>query len=150
MTAKGVPTSWTKPLQLAVIVYAAISGIYGLTIPLWMTSVGRGAAFSASLIGFVISLIAIVGAANRWTWLYEAVWVLLGLGVLVLLFDVVRGSYSLTYGILLPTWAGWLRLLQTAIGGALALAMLYARNTRGPWAMTRQPLTRRGSTKPIR
>lgn len=169
-----VPTSWTRPLQIAVAGWYAISGIYTLTLPFWlggmmakimnqsmqrsqqrypsatppppefvsaMTSFMTGAVWVAALFGFAICLVAIVGALNRWTWIYYAVMVLLGLGILGLpinAINVVRGSNALSYGVALPAWINWIALLSGIVGGGLAIAMLYALVKRGPWGMTRQ------------
>ena len=169
-----VPTSWTRPLQIAVAGWYAISGIYALTLPFWMggmmanimnqsmqrsqqrypsatppppefvsamTSFMTGAVWVGALFGFAICLVAIVGALNRWTWIYYAVMVLLGLGILGLpinAINVVRGSNALSYGVALPAWINWVGLLSGIVGGALAIAMLYALVKRGPWGMTRQ------------
>jgi hypothetical protein len=105
-----------------------------------MTSIMTGAVWIGALIGFAICLVAIVGALNRWTWLYYAVMVLLGLGILgvpVNVINIARGS-ALSYGVALPSWINWEGLLHGTLGGALAIAMLYALVKRGPWGMTRQ------------
>jgi hypothetical protein len=106
-----------------------------------MTSFMTGALWVGALFGFAICLVALVGALNRWTWIYYAVMVLLGLGLLGLpinLINVVRGSSALSYGVVMPAWINWAGLLSGIIGGALAIAMLYALVKRGPWGMTRQ------------
>ena len=136
MQPPRLPTAWTRPLQLAVVAYAALSGLFALTSPLWMISVGRGMVWVAALAGSAVFAIVIVGAIKRWAWLYDAVWVLSGLAVIVLLLNLAQGSYWQSYGNVLPTWAGWVRLLQTAAGGALAVAMFYARRRFGPWGMS--------------
>ena len=133
---KPAPTSWTKPLQTAVIAFFAASAVFNVTIPLWMTSVGRGAVWAATALGLAIDLLVVIGAIRRWMWLYDVVWAWLGLGIAVLVFNVAQGSYSLTYAATAPDWAGWVRVLQNVVGGALALAMLYARRAYGRWGMT--------------
>jgi hypothetical protein len=105
-----------------------------------MSSIMTGAVWIGALVGFAICLVAIVGALNRWTWLFYAVMVLLGLGILgvpVNVINIARGS-ALSYGVALPSWINWEGLLHGTLGGALAIAMLYALVKRGPWGMTRQ------------
>jgi hypothetical protein len=136
MPTERVPSSWTRPLQTGVITCFAISGIDAITIPFWNTSVGRGTAVGASLLGVALTAVVIVGALRRWVWLYNLIWVFLGAGTLVTLLNVVQGSFFVTYGTVLPRWAGWVSLALTTIGGVLAVVMLYARHQRGPWGMT--------------
>jgi hypothetical protein len=169
-----LPTSWTKPLQFAVVGWYVISAVYSLTLPFWMsgtmanlmtqsmqrqqqtypsatpppaefvsamTSFMTGVIWVSALFGFAICLVAIVGALNRWTWLYYAVLVLLGLGILGVPVDIINiagVSGALSFGVTLPPWMNWAGLLFAITGGALAIAMLYALVKRGPWGMTRQ------------
>lgn len=106
-----------------------------------MTSIMTGAVWIGALFGFAICLVAIVGALSRWTWLYYAVMVLLGLGILGLpvnVINIARGSSPLSYGVAMPSWIYWAGLLFAIPGAALFVAMLYALVKRGPWGMTRQ------------
>jgi hypothetical protein len=106
-----------------------------------MTSFMTGALWVGALFGFAICLVAIVGALNRWTWLYYAVMVLGGLGLLAVPINLItafRGNSAFAYGVDLPTWNTWVSLLSGVIAGALAVAMLYALVKRGPWGMTRR------------
>lgn len=171
--AQRAPTSWTRPLQGAVAVWYAISGIYALALPFWvggtmaqimnqsmrrstqrypnttpppefvgaMTSFMTGALWVGALIGFALALVAIIGALHRWTWLYYAVMVLLGLGILgvpINLINIARGPSAFGYGAVLPAWVTWESLVHGIAGGALAVVMLYALVKRGPWGMTRR------------
>jgi hypothetical protein len=172
--AQRHPTSWTKPLQLAVAAWYAISAVYSLTLPFWMSgtmanlmtqgmqrrqqtypsaspppaefvsamsSFMTGVVWVSALFGFAICLVAIVGALNRWTWLYYAVMVLLGLGVLGVPVDIINiagASGALSLGVALPPWMNWAALFSAILGGTLAVAMLYALVKRGPWGTTRQ------------
>lgn len=171
---KRVPTSWTRPLQIAVAGWYMLSAIYTLSLPFWMgglmarimdqsmqreqqrhpyatppppefvnamTSIMTGAVWVGALLGFAICLVAIVGALNRWTWLYYAVMVLLGLGLIgvpVNLTNIATGSTALSSGVAIPSWINWAGLIFAIPGGALAAVMLYALVKRGPWAMTKQ------------
>jgi hypothetical protein len=172
--SRRAPTSWTKPLQFAVAGWYAISAVYALTVPFWMsgrmadvmnasmqrqqqrypsatppppelvsamTSIMTGAVWIGALVGFAICLVAIVGALNRWTWLYYAVMVLLGLGLLgvpINAINIATGSSALSYGVAMPSWINWAGLLFAIAGGALTIAMLYALVKRGPWGMTKE------------
>ena len=138
MEPKLVPTSWTKPLQIAVIAFYAAVGMVWLAELPSMTFIGRGTAVVDVLVFVGLGVIVIVGVAKRSRRFFEVIWVLLLLDVALLLLAVVRGD-SLTYGLALPAWASWGRIVQVAVGGALALTMLYARRERGPWGMTQQP-----------
>lgn len=106
-----------------------------------MTSFMGGVLWVSALFGFAICLLAIVGALNRWTWLYYAVMVLLGLGLIGVPFDVLNlavGSNAFANGVVMPAWINWFGLISGVTGGALAIAMLYALVKRGPWGMTRR------------
>lgn len=106
-----------------------------------MTSIMTGAVWIGALFGFAICLVAIIGSLNRWTWLYYAVMVLLGLGILGVplnIINIVRGPGALSYGAAMPAWIFWVGLLFAIPGAALAIVMLYALVKRGPWGMTKQ------------
>ena len=107
----------------------------------FMTSFMTGALWVGALFGFAICLVAVVGALNRWTWIYYAVMVLLGLGILGVplnVITIVGGSSPFSGGVVIPAWSNWIGLLSAVIGGALSIAMLYALVKRGPWGMTTQ------------
>jgi hypothetical protein len=95
-----------------------------------------GAAF-----GVAISVVAIIGALKRWTWVFYAVLVLLALETLSFPFVVISAFTTSTLSpIKLPV-----AVTAASVGfGVAAIAlfvwMLIAIVRRGPWAMTRAPL----------
>lgn len=172
------PTSWTRPLQLAVAAWYGLSAIYALSVPFWMggtltqamnhtinqsiqrqqqlnpgatpppagladsiTSMVTGFLWVGAIIGAAICVVILLGALNRWTWLYYAVLVLLGLGAISLPFNMVSAisgsSISAASGFSMPAWTYWLGLATSIPSAALFVWMLVALVKRGPWAMTR-------------
>jgi hypothetical protein len=168
------PTSWTRPLQLAVAGWYVIEGVYALSLPFWMsgpmgqamnqsvqrqqqlyptvsppsadftnvmTSMVGGVLWVSAVFGVAIAIIAVIGALKRWTWMYYAVLVLLGFGVISLPIDVVDAlggsAMSSASGFSLPAWTYWLALAAAIPSTALFIWMLVALVKRGPWAMKR-------------
>jgi len=168
-----VPTAWTKPMQYAVAAWYALSGIYALSLPFWMsgtmsqiinqsiqrstaqnpevspppvevistmTTMMSGFLWIGAIFGVAISVVVIIGALNRWTWMFYVVLVLLGLGAISLPFNIVgavAGSTPLNpYS--LPVWVTWLSVALGIPSTALFIWMLVAVIRHGPWAMTRR------------
>lgn len=107
-----------------------------------MTSMLSGVLWFAAFFGIALSIVAIVGALRRWTWLYYAVLVLLGLGVVsspLSLVNMATGAYSSTYGYTVPTAMFVLGIVLWFPETALFVVMLIALIKRGPWGMTRGP-----------
>ncbi|MHB8587799.1 MAG: hypothetical protein ACYDA0_02975 [Candidatus Dormibacteraceae bacterium] len=166
------PTSWTRPLQIAVAALYAVQGVYALTIPFWMsgpiaqamnqsirrqqqlypaatpppadftnamTSLVGGALWVAAVFGVAIAVVAVIGALNRWTWIYYVVLVFLGLGAISLPLNVVNavGGSAITgaSGFTMPSLTYWIGLGLAIPGTALFVWMLVALVKRGPWAM---------------
>ena len=166
------PTSWTRPLQLAVAGWYVLEGLYALTLPFWMggpmsqamnqsiqrqqqlyptvspppveftnvmTSMVGGILWVSALFGLVIAILVVVGALQRWTWMYYVVLVLLGFGAISLPVDVVDAlggsAMSAASGFSLPAWTYWLGLASAIPSTALFVWMLVALVKRGPWAM---------------
>jgi hypothetical protein len=166
------PTSWTRPLQLAVAGWYVLEGLYALSLPFWMggpmsqamnqsiqrqqqlyptvspppveftnvmTSMVGGILWVSALFGLVIAVVVVVGALQRWTWMYYVVLVLLGFGALSLPVDVVDAmggsAVSAASGFSLPAWTYWLGLVSAIPSTALFIWMLVALVKRGPWAM---------------
>jgi hypothetical protein len=166
------PTSWTRPLQLAVAGWYVLEGLYALSLPFWMggpmsqamnqsiqrqqqlyptvspppveftnvmTSMMGGILWVSALFGLVIAVVVVVGALQRWTWMYYVVLVLLGFGALSLPVDVVDAmggsAVSAASGFSLPAWTYWLGLVSAIPSTALFIWMLVALVKRGPWAM---------------
>jgi len=92
----------------------------------------------AAVFGLAIAIVAIVGAMRRWTWVYYAIVVLLGLGALSLPFSLVStpaGPVPLPLDVQLLRWAQFVIGIP---GAALFVWMLFALVRHGPWAMSRQ------------
>lgn len=105
-----------------------------------MTSMLNGILWVAAIFGFAICVVVIIGALRRWTWIYYAVLVLLGLSAIsgpADLANLVSGSYSSTYGYSPPTWLFWLGIASWFPSTALFVVMLIALIKRGPWGMTK-------------
>jgi hypothetical protein len=171
------PTSWTRPLQLAVIAYYTLTGLYGALSPVFLYGPMRdylhtiaaqsmrqaqqsnpGASpppdvtpfFDAMLpwmlglsavFAVAIALVVVIGALSRWRWLYYALIVLLGLGVLGLPFTIAGASGVTPAGGGFPgpmLGSSWVSVVFSILGAALFVWMLVALVKRGPWAMTRQ------------
>jgi hypothetical protein len=168
------PTSWTKPLQYAVAGWYALSAIYVLSLPFWLSgpmtqmmnqSIQRqqalnpsatplpadfgntmgsfmtGTLWVAAVFGAVICGVAIIGALNRWTWVYYVVLVLLGLSTISIplnLLTTASGSaISSMSGLSMPLWIYWIGILFSVPAAALFVWMLVAQIKHGPWAMRR-------------
>ena len=168
-----VPTNWTQPMQIAVVAWYVLSGIYALSLPFWlsdsmtqamnqsfqrqvqlnpgatppppelintMTSMMSGVLWVGAIIGAVICAVAVIGALKRWTWIFWAILVLLGLGTLSLPFNLVGAlvgtRFSGSYG--MPSWTVWLSVAYGIPGAALFAWMLVALIRYGPWAMTKK------------
>jgi hypothetical protein len=106
-----------------------------------MTSMVSGALWVSALFGLAIAIVVVIGALNRWTWMFYAVLVLLGLGAISLPVDVVDAlggsAVSAASGFNLPSWIYWLGLASAIPSTALFIWMLVALVKRGPWAMRR-------------
>lgn len=107
-----------------------------------MTSMMNGVLWVAAVIGLAIAILVIVGALQRWTWMYYAVLVLLGLGVLsgpANLVNLATGSYSSAYGYSPPSWLFVLGALSWIPSTALFVFMLVGLIKYGPWGMRKVP-----------
>jgi hypothetical protein len=107
-----------------------------------MNSLITGGLWVGALFGFALSLVVIIGALNRWTWLYYVVLVLLGLGAISLPLNLVNAvsgpsSVSSSYSFVLPAWTYAVSLVLSIPGTALFVWMLVALAKRGPWGMAK-------------
>jgi hypothetical protein len=104
-----------------------------------MATFMSGALIAGAVIGVAISVVVIIGALMRWTWLFYVVLVLLGFSTLSLpvnLISAVVGSSMLTaFG--LPSWLTWLSVAVGIPNAALFIWMLIAVFRHGPWGMRR-------------
>ena len=166
------PTSWTRPLQLAVAAWYAIAAVYALTLPFWMGGVMSQAVnqsiqrqeqlnppptplppdfvssmtgvmdvilWVAAVFGIAVCVFVVIGALNRWTWMYYVVLVLLGLSTISLPANAASAAFgssmSSVSGFSLPASTYAFSLLSSAVSAALFVWMLVALVKRGPWAM---------------
>jgi MFS family permease len=96
-------------------------------------ALGVGAA-----VGVAIAAVAIIGALRRWTWVFYAVLVLLGLGTVSFPFTLVSAFTTSTLSPMKLPVALTAASIAFAIPGiALFIWMAVAAFRRGPWAMTR-------------
>jgi hypothetical protein len=95
--------------------------------------------WGGAAIGSVICILIIVGALNRWTWIFYVNLVFYGLGTIGLPFNLisaVRGSLvANVYGA--NAVASWLTVAWGIATAALFVWMLRAVFRYGPWAMAR-------------
>lgn len=105
-----------------------------------MNSMMTGMLWVAAIFAFSVAVVVIIGALQRWTWLYYAVLVLLGLGVVSGPADLVNfasGSYSASYGYSPPSWLYGVGIASWFPSTALFVLMLVALIKRGPWGMVK-------------
>jgi hypothetical protein len=94
----------------------------------------------AAAVGVAIAAVAIIGALKRWTWVFYAVLVLLGLQTISFPFTVISAFTTSAFSPMKLPFA----LTATSIAfGVPAVAlfawMMVAAFRRGPWGMTRVP-----------
>lgn len=106
-----------------------------------MVSVVGGMTWVAAIIGAAICLVVVIGALNRWTWLYYVLLVFLGLSAIALPIDLINAAggsaLSSASGLAMPGWFYWLGVATAIPSAALFVWMLVALVRRGPWGMTR-------------
>jgi hypothetical protein len=106
-----------------------------------MTNIMTGIFWGAAIFGIALSVVAIIGALRRWTWLYYVVLVFLGLGVLGLPINLVNaiggGAINSAEGFAMPAWTAWVGIVTGLVSAALFAWMLIALIRFGPWAMRR-------------
>lgn len=91
-------------------------------------------------IGVAIAALAIIGALRRWTWVFYAVLVLLGLQAVSFPFTLVSAFTTSTISPMkLPTTLTAASVALAIPALALFIWMAVAAFRRGPWAMTRVP-----------
>jgi hypothetical protein len=101
------------------------------TILTWTLAIGAA-------LGVAIAVVAIIGALKRWTWVFYAVLVLLGLQAVSLPFAVVSAvATSALNPVKLPAGLTWASVAFGVPAVALFVWMLVAVIRRGPWGMTR-------------
>jgi hypothetical protein len=166
-------TSWTQPLQIAVVARYLASGLYGLALPFWMhgymsavmqrslqqqqqayppgqgpppgftdmmNSIVTGSIWIGAIFGLALTVVAIVGAVQRWTWAYYLIVVLLGftlLGTVFNLINLAAGGALTSRQPQPPEFTRVAAYIFGAIDTVLFVWMLVALVRRGPWAMRR-------------
>ncbi|TMD91215.1 MAG: hypothetical protein E6I73_04985 [Chloroflexi bacterium] len=101
-----------------------------MTVTLWL----------AVFIVVALATVVIIGALKRWTWIFYAVLVLLGLSTLLLPFNII-GAVSGSSGLNVYSLPPWIYWASVGIGiplAALFVCMLVAVIRYGPWAMPRR------------
>ena len=93
---------------------------------------------AAAAIGVGISAVAIIGALRRWTWVFYAVLVLLGLQTVSFPFTLISAFTTSAFSPMkLPVAITAISVAFGVPAVALFVWMLVAAFRRGPWAMTR-------------
>ncbi|TMC81053.1 MAG: hypothetical protein E6J08_08445 [Chloroflexi bacterium] len=106
-----------------------------------MTSIMSSTVWLSAVFALAIAIVAIIGAWKRWTWVYYAVIVLLGFGVLGLTYNVIDlisgGTLTSAQSLQVPQWARVVAVSSGVVGTALFVGMLVALVKRGPWGTKR-------------
>ena len=106
-----------------------------------MGSIMSGTLWVVAVFGLAICAVAVIGALNRWTWLWYVVLVLLGLGTVSIPLNVINAAagsaISSASGFSLPSWIYWIGVVVSIPTAALFAWMLVAQVRHGPWAMRR-------------
>jgi hypothetical protein len=107
-----------------------------------ISSMMSGVLWVGAFFGIAISVVAIIGALKRWTWVFYVVLVLLGFGALSLplnLINLATGSaVAAMSSVSVPAWSLWIGVGLSIPGTALFVWMLVALVKRGPWAMKKE------------
>jgi hypothetical protein len=165
--ATRVPTAWTRPLQYAVAGWYCLRGLYAITLPFWLkgyldavvnqslqrypqSTYPPGFAdylSNAATLGYVIgafigvglAAVAVLGALRRWTWVFYAVLLLLGLGAIVAPLNLLFTFGVLPTGSVIspPAWTYWESAVAGLVDACICVAMLVALIRHGPWGMRR-------------
>jgi hypothetical protein len=92
----------------------------------------------SAAVGVAISVVAIIGALNRWTWVFYAVLVLLGLQTVSVPFTLISAfTTSAISPMKMPVALTASSVAFAVPAVALFVWMLVAAFRRGPWGMTR-------------
>jgi len=106
-----------------------------------MGSFMTGTLWVVAVFGVVFSAVFVIGALNRWTWLWYVILVLLGLSVVSIPLNIASAltgsAISSVSGFSMPSWFYWSGILLSIPAVALFVWMLVAQVRHGPWAMRR-------------
>jgi len=135
--AARAATSWTRPLQYTIAGWFSLAALFTAVValwkPTWLPVIYSGAFGVGSLIGIVVSVVVVIGAAKRWTWLYKLLFAVFGLGTLVLPLNLMR---LVTGGAAASIYA---EAVAFEIPGAVLfiwMVLVYRRGL-GPWGMAK-------------
>ncbi|HEV3102229.1 MAG TPA: hypothetical protein VG426_07795 [Candidatus Dormibacteraeota bacterium] len=106
-----------------------------------VTNLMTGTLWVGAIIGVAICAVIVIGALQRWTWMFYVVLVLLGLGTVGLplnLATAARGSSVMNF-YNFPSWFTWISIGVGIPTAALFVWMLIGVIRYGPWAMARAP-----------
>lgn len=160
------PTGWTRPMQMAVAAYWALAGLFTILTPILFAQVIRDAALKsmqnqnpnlsgpqqeqalnlgitfafvfAMIFGAVYLALAVLSFVRRFTWVFYADLVLLGLSAIGVVTNLVAlGNRSS----LQPAAASGIGFALSLAALALFIWMLMGRIQRGVWACRKVPLT---------
>jgi len=132
-----VETSWTRPLQYAIAGWFSLAALFTLAValskPTWLPVIYSGGFEVGSAIGVALSVVAVVGALKRWTWLYKVLFAVFGLGTLALPLNLTR---LVSGGAAAPIYA---EAVAFEIPGAVLFGwmVLASRRGLGPWGMAK-------------
>ena len=161
------PTPWTKPMQNLVAAFYIISNVYVVVLGLLLstemsqimsqpvypnappppaqavtaiTAFFSFVFFGGAALGIATSVLIIVGALKRWTWMFYLVLVFGGLSTILLPFNLIAAiGRSTTPGIpSVAAWESWLQVLYGSASAALFVWMLVALVRYGPWATMKE------------
>jgi len=107
--------------------------------------------WGGAFIGTVVSVVVVIGALMRWTWMFWVALVFLGLSTIALPLDLIGAiGRSATPGIYsLPVWQSWAAVAIGIPSAALFVWMLIGVIRYGPWAQTRNLDWPSGAKAPV-
>jgi hypothetical protein len=109
-----------------------------------MSSIMTASIWVSAIVVVAVYVVIIVGALNRWTWMFYVVLILLGFSAISLPLNIINvftaPSMSAAQGFSLPSWVYVLSVVLSIPATALFVWMLVALVKRGPWGMTRARL----------
>ena len=106
-----------------------------------MTTMISGVMWVAAIFTFVIYAAGLVGVIKRWTWIFYAILVLFGLGLIGLPINILNAVTGQMFtggqGLNLPSWFLYTGILIGLVQAGIFVWMLVALVRFGPWAMRR-------------
>jgi hypothetical protein len=168
-TTARVPTHWTKPMQNSVVALEAVTILYLVSQAYLLSDtmshyVNQGLQQSATqsaqasaapaelitaffsfvfwggaAIGSLFAILIIIGALNRWRWIFYVNLVFYGLATILLPFNLISALTGSAVANVYPSnsLSSWLTVALGIPTAALLVWMLRAVFRYGPWAMTK-------------